>query len=703
MSTLKDSSISAATVGGAPAQTMLPNTCGEETDLPGVPRVGCVAVVSYKPHTLHGFSACVVGMADGIAILGPDLTQRRYGRHCLLTRLLWRPATPLEGGSAAPPQNGTSILPHTKGSCASIVAITACLVAGEDGNEAHGAQETDEDDMIAIVVAWSDATLQHHVTVLKAQLRYILAPSSAGNAGNSGGHGQAELVQVVAHDALPLRPTQSVLRLFYHHAMAAFKDKSVPHHVVMCSVYSPLSRTTLPVGHLGQPDTGANSSSAPANTVMKQSHLTVGSSAAAPELGGTSAASRRRGELLFLALSPRYVRGASEATGADPPSLSNVSPKCSIELSAKPCTAKDVAPWLWQFQPHGVICAFAVQSTTTSVIAAAGTTDGRVYLLGQTSQRMVLRVSGPVADVVFVHTKRTNSRSRTRNVVVDGLLDDTMEEDTLRNGSFLSQTDEFALHEGLDFDALVILDSSGHLLVMRAVNSGAAITESVADIPQVITLVNGQQPTPAAVNPSITNLEDAPINSKNFQDLSTLRHLFSRRRPPLPQMHPQQQQQRKTGRSHSSPVIPPLASSSLSTSPVNQSFTNGATGAEETSIAGHILSRGLLCVTCVYNAKGSAELLVSTMGQVVVSVPFSPTDGCFRIAGFTITPAPMFYVGFVEFFADGSPTLVMAGLKNVLVASCPQSTVRDRAQLLLRLLDMKEREQQNAKTSGVDG
>lgn len=695
---------------------MLPSTCGEETDLPGVPRVGCVAVISYKPHSLHGFSACVVGMADGIAILGPDLTQRRYGCHRLLTRLLWRPVAPLEGGggrsnataregeSAAVSCSGTVILPHTNGSCASIVAVTACLVAGEDGNGAHAAQEISKDDTIAIVVAWSDATLQHHITVLMAQLRCILAPSSARSVGSGGGHAEAELVHVVAHDALPLCPMQSVLRLFYHPSMAVSKNKTAPNHVVMCSVYSPLGSTTLSAGHFGQSDAGAGTNSTPASTVVKQSHPTVGSGAAAAELGGTSAAAsaRRRGELLFLTVSACHVRGAAEATAAASPSVGSACANCCIQVRAEPSATKDVAPWLLQFQPDRVICAFAVQSTTTSVIAAAGTTDGRVYLLGLTSQRLVLRVSGPVADVMFVQTKRANERSQTRNAVVDALLDDAMEEDTLKNGSFLSHADEFARHDGMDCAALVILDSAGHLLVLRAVNSGAATTQSVADIPQVITLANGQQSTFTAVNSPMASLEGAPISSKNFHDLSTLHHFFSRRHLPLSQLQ-QQQQQRKMGWSDPSPANPPHASSSLATSPVNQSFSNGATGAEETTIAGHILSRGLLCVTCVYNAKGGAELVVSTMGQVVVSVPFSPTDGCFRIAGFTITPTPMFYVGFVDFFADGNPTVVMAGLKNVLVASRPQSTIRDRVELLLRLLDKKEREHQNAERGRVDG
>ncbi|KAG5466504.1 hypothetical protein LSCM4_01655 [Leishmania orientalis] len=689
---------------------MLPSTCGEETDLPGVPRVGCVTAISYKPHSLHGFSACVVGTADGVAILGPDLTQRRYGRQCILTRHLWRPAALLNGGErplntitpqderTAPPRNGAAKLLHTKGICASIVAVTACLVGGVDGNGANVAQATGEDDTIAIVVAWSDAALQHHITVLTAQLRRILTPSSS----ESSRHVEAGLVQVVAHDALSLYPTQSVLRLFYHPAMAASRNEAAAHHVVMCSVYSSWGSATPSTGYFGQPDTGASPSTAPGSSVVKPSPPTVGGAGAA-EVPPCSAA-RRRGELLFLTMTTYHAnRDADEATAACSASLSSACSHSCMRIRAGPSADEDVAPWLLPFQPGRVVCAFAVQSATTSVIAAAGTIDGRVYLLGLTSHRLVRRVSGPVADAVFVRTKPAKARCRTRNVVVDSLLHDTVEEDPLKNDSFSTLSDDVARSDGSDSAALVILESAGHLLVLRAVNSGAVITQSVADIPQVITLANGPQQALTFVSPSMASLEEgAHMHSKNFVDLGSLRQFFGRRRPPLPQ--PQhQQQQRKPGRSESSPPNLLLAPSSLTTSPVNQSFANGPAGGEETTIAGHILSRGLLCVACVYNAKGGAELVVSTMGQVVVSVPFSPTDGCFRIAGLTVTPAPMFYVGFVDFFAGGNPTLVMAGLKNVLVANHPQSTIRERALLLLRLLSKKEGESRNAEDDGEEG
>ncbi|KAG5492872.1 hypothetical protein JKF63_01452 [Porcisia hertigi] len=716
MTTVKDLANSAVAAEIASAQKVLPSTCGEETGLSGVPRVGCVAAITYQPQSLHGFSACVVGLADGIAIIGPDLIQRRYGHHRLLTRQLWRPVTPLKGGGkgpkapthesrpAAPSSNGTTMPSPTKGSSAHIVAVTACLVAGADVNATDLAQSTAEDDTIAIVVAWSDATLQHHVAVLMARLRCVLTPSPAARDCHSNDQVEAGLVQVVAHDALPLCPTQSVLRLFYHPAMATCQNKTTPHHVVMCSVYSPWGSTTPSPGHLGQSDSGTSTTNAPVSAIVKKPHPAVGSGAAAAERDGASAAAAalatttawRRGELLYLTVSACCDDAAdNESVTTASANLGSTSPNCRLRVRAGPSESADVAPWLTQFQPGRVICAFAVQSATTSVIAAAGTIDGRVYLLGLTSWRLVRRVSGPVADAIFVRTKPARTQSRPRNAVVDSLLDDAAEGDAHKNGSFFIQTDEeFARHDESSFSALVILDSAGHLLVQRAVNSGASITQSVADIPQVVTLATEQPQKLTFVNTSMASLEEAThISPKSFLDLSSLRHFFGRRRPP-----PLSQQHRNLSRSDPCPANPPLASSSLATSPVNQSFSIGNTSVEDTNIAGHILSRGLLCVTCIDNPKSGAELIVSTMGQAVVSVPFSPTDGCFRIAGFTVTPAPMFYVGFVDFFADGNPTLVMAGLKNVLVARRPHLTIRDRAQLLMRLLTKKERELQNAES-----
>ncbi|KAK7200885.1 hypothetical protein NESM_000147300 [Novymonas esmeraldas] len=686
--------------------TALPSTCGEETDLPGVPRVGCVAAISYKPHTLHGFSACVVGTADGVALLGPDLARRRHGHHCLLTRHLWRPVTPADasGRRRGAPDNagvqstssgsGVHAMAHTEASCASIVAVTACLVS-----EADSGGGGVEDDTVAIVVAWSDAALQHRVTVLSVHLRCALTPSVPATAGAV----DAGLAHVVAHDVLPLHPTQSVLRLFHHHDMAAPSHGQASHHVVMCSIYSPWNATAPSAGLYSHSDATTGASGASASAAAKKSHTAVGGGGGGG--GGGEAVARRRGELLFLTLSCEATTNDGGAAAASSvASHARDGGGCtsrSLRMRAGRSAESEVAPWLLQFRPDRVICAFAVQSIATSVIAAAGTIDGRVYLLGPTSQRLVRRVGGPVADAMFVRTKAARAPSQSRHIVVDSLLADAVEEDTLKNGSFTSQADEeYARRDRSDFAALVVLDSSGHLLVLRAVNSGAIITQSVADIPQMITLANGQQQTLTFVNASMASLEEAAqVSSRNFLDLSSLRHFFRRRRPPLPHPPPPHPPPRRMmGHSNPSTANPPLSTSSLTTSPINQSFTHSA---DEATLVGHILSRGLLCVACITNTKGCPELVVSTMGQVVVSVPFSPLDGCFHIAGFTVTPAPMFYVNFVDFFADGNPTLVMAGLKNVLVASRPQPNIRDRALLLLRLLNKKERELHDVVSDGV--
>ncbi|KPA86557.1 hypothetical protein ABB37_00694 [Leptomonas pyrrhocoris] len=735
MTTAKDS----ASATAAPAiPTMLPTTCGEETDLPGVPRVGCVAAVSYKPDALFGFAASIIATADSVAILGPDLDQRRYGRHCLFTRHLWRPASLVESAAAggqsvvaagsasisSPPSSPLTaattarMLSHADGSGVNIIALTACSLSPSlplpptdtsSNRTTHQEQQRQKksavSDAVAVAVAWADVAMQHHVAVLVLHLKHVLSPSWAGEADGS-------LVRVVAHDALPLPPAQSVLRLFYHPAMTAppsqaatdAAEVSAPSkHVMMCSLFS--SWTGFSVA--GQPSHadsntnnagGAGPSGGTVGNVVKKSNVAVlngtggggaaespTSSASPGKTTATAANPRRLGQLRFITVS---VAVSHNATAPDTDGDE------ALTVTATPSSLSDVAPWLLAFQVDRVVCAFTVQSASTRVIAAAGTTDGRVFLLGPTSHRLVRRVSGPVADMTFVRTRPSKADTASRNAVVDEIIEDAVSEDALKNVSFTSAADaEFARRDESAFVALVVLDSAGHLLVLRAVNSGAAITQTVPDLPQIITLANGQKQTLTFVSPSMANLEEAPqVSSKNFLDLSSLRHFIGRSRAAPP---------RKAGRS-TSPSNAPLASSSLTATPVNQSFA--ASSEDEPILSGHILSRGLLCVANIESGKGGSELVVSTMGQVIVSVPFNPTEGCFRIAGFTVTPAPMFYVGFVDFFADGNPTLVMAGLKNVLVASRPPSTLRERAQLLLRLLSKKELERRHSDSDdGVEG
>lgn len=709
--------------------TMLPTTCGEETDLPGVPRVGCVATVSCTPLSLHGFSASIIATADSVAILGPDLDQRRRGRHCLFTRHLWRPTSLVEAASSghgvvltrsvslsSSPSSpltaaaAAGMLSHTDGSCVNVIALTACPLSPPvhsscDDKSLH----TKMDDAVAVVVAWADMALQHHVTVLILHLRRVLSPSWAG-------YGNGALVRLAAQDALPLPPSYSLLRLFYHPAMTAPVDgvgddgtkgpTPFSKHVILCSLYAPWSASSSG-GQSTRASTGVSvsgSSGGAAGTSLKKASaasLSSGGGGGAasdrtttngsPKTTATTAAAvaaanpRRRGQLRFLTISAADTQAAS------------LDEHDAAVVTANPSAPSDVAPWLRAFQVDRVVCAFTVQAAAvaTRVIAAAGTTDGRVFVLGPSSHRLVRRVSGPVADAVFVRTTPAKAEAAARNAVVDEILSDAVAEDVLKNGSFTSAAEaETARRDESEFTALVILDGAGHLLVLRAVNSGAPITQAVPDLPQIITLANGQKQTLTFVSPSLTNLdEEAQISSKNFLDLSSLRHFIGRRRVAPPR--------RVVG--GTSPGTASLAHSSLTATPVNSSFAIGAGSADEPALSGHILSRGLLCVTNIEGGKGGSELVVSTMGQVVVSVPFSPTEGCFRIAGFTVTPAPMFYVGFVDFFADGKPTLVMAGLKNVLVASRPQSTIRERAQLLLRLLSKKERERGESDSSDDDG
>lgn len=669
--------------------TLLPSTSGEETSLPGVSRVGCVASVVYREHQAEGMTACVLASPDRVSILGPDLEQRQLGRQKLLSRQLWRPCVidsdPAVGDRSTSRPNGGGALPTSsrpERSAATIIALSAFLLfplENECGTRARGTSDNN-DDAVATVVAWVDTTARSHITVLTFSLRTALTASQPE---------ASTLVSIVALDALLLPPTKSILRLFYHPAMTAETTGEIGgltdsqptiSHVLTCAVYttSPFS-STAEEAYSDITSAGAveASTAAASNAAKKTSAATVTPSISrySGVQSSVEHASRevrrvvqRRGELQYITV---RVKMTSDGFAA------------SWKASAGPATEAEVAPWLLPLNINRIVCAMVVQSSSTAVIAAVGTTDGRVFTVGSNSQRLVRRVKGPVADLIFARTTPIKAESNLRASVVDEFVVEA-EAIQMKNGSFAGQyATEMQRRCDDDFSALVVLDSAGQLLILRAINSGAPITQSVLDVPQVITLQNREKQTLIFVDNQHRSTEEAPVSSRNFLDLNSLRHFFQRRRANT--------RRRAPHRSDTPPMQHyPASSSSLSPTPVNDSLIGNSS--DEGILSGHILSRGLLCVTSTIGESGIAELVVSTMGQVVVSVPFDPNEGCFRIAGFTVTPAPMYYVGFVDFFGNGSPALVCASLQSVLVASSTQSVIKDRADLLLKLLRKKQSE-----------
>lgn len=806
--------------------SVLPATCGEATDLPGVPGVGCVASVTYLPDSPDGFAACVTSSQDAVYVLGPNLDTCQR-QQLLTTRQVWRPPAMdnirgQRGGEPILPSSLGGPSPAAEYTGASVLALTAFLLHPDATRKAVSSTGGSSGnllplDTLGVVVAWGDGLGVHHVSFLAFSLSDALRPSVP-----------ASLLRCSCQlDALPLAPSQRVLRLFYHPAMAnptaeppprasvstagtvadteetkqqqeavaSVEFNRVFRHVVLCSSYTyakPLlgteAGTDMGGGVIGTADqrvapqvtsnpTGttatATSGLDTANTMSRaMSQRTVGkllhlviriqepaqtTSATASNASSVtvelSTPEWRNGSFLdcssssSLVLLPAVFRGggggggeshtsftSAFSIGPPPPPLSALRDGEKKRKSATATTpnnsivggssASDVAPWLARFQTDRVISVFAVQDGADGctggeadgvAVAAAGSLDGRVFVVTATGDRVVRRLVGPIADLTFVSTRTAPVNAHVRCSVVDELVEEAMQQQL--KGSDLSTSPAECIasssvlggagSSGADIAmALVVLDSVGRVVILRGINSATPTTQSVADIPQVITLAERHQSTLTFVDLPRPGLPPhPPVSSKSFLDLSSLRQFFhrritvSRRDGAVPHSG--------AGSGSAGLGLPPRregsgevgamtggtrSGGSLVATPANDSLASRGGGDRQEdahSMTGHVLSRGLLCVTSIEAARGRPELVVSTMGQAVVALPFDPVEGNFVITGFTVTPTPMHYVGFVDFFGCGTADLVMAGLQSVLVARRPRSSLREKALLVMRLLSRR--------------
>ncbi|CCW68951.1 unnamed protein product [Phytomonas sp. Hart1] len=90
------------------------------------------------------------------------------------------------------------------------------------------------------------------------------------------------------------------------------------------------------------------------------------------------------------------------------------------------------------------------------------------------------------------------------------------------------------------------------------------------------------------------------------------------------------------------------------------------------------------------------------MGHALVSLAFHAAEDRFVIADRRLTSAPMFFVGFVDFFMTGCPYLVMASRTSVLVARRSRAGLKERAAMLLRLLRARGLWSPRAKTASPE-
>ncbi|CCW61362.1 unnamed protein product [Phytomonas sp. EM1] len=203
--------------------------------------------------------------------------------------------------------------------------------------------------------------------------------------------------------------------------------------------------------------------------------------------------------------------------------------------------------------------------------------------------------------------------------------------------------------------ALAVLNSVGSVVILRALQSELPLVQMVPDL----------LPMSPVMNTSMGSFADT--------------HLMRSFRMPKNDGAPSSGTQ--------PPGYPPTTSNAVS-SPSVRNFAD-LFGNTEEMMVGHVLSRGLLCITQLEGDYGTVELVVSTMGHLIVSIAFNATENRFFIADTMITPAAMYFVGFVDFFATGCADLVMASHSTVLVARRSRAALQEKASLLLRLLQAR--------------
>ncbi|RNF19248.1 uncharacterized protein Tco025E_04202 [Trypanosoma conorhini] len=568
--------------------TSLPPTCGEVTEIPGTPSVGCVAVLQYGMGNIAGFSCCVIAAKEEVYLLGPDLSMRDGS---LTSVRLWRPY--MEAKMAR---------------VNSLVAFLLCPAAQEARTISHGQKDCAQADEACAVVAWEDddGQQQHLTALFFPLLRALTAPKNAP-------------VKSFETSFLHERNQQRVLRLFYHPLFVNGSCKGK--HVVLCSGYD--------------------------ESVRKDACLTP---------------SEERHRHILTPGDPRGVLpGMLSFLLCNAVAENNV---CGWDVVWTTKAPAWVAPWMVQLPSDGVVCALAVQQEGSSVVAAAGTTNGRVHLLHADGNHVSHRFGGPIADLAFVNTLCNKAEERYRIGAVTELL---QRQETRTSLELKNTSDADA-----EVDAptcLVLLDSLGRVIVLRDFTGGKKSVQVVPDVQQFITLAEQRAPCPSSgsfATEATAGGRRVTVSSKRFFDISSLRLVFNRRKP----------KEEVQGELHENMADPAFVQERDAGSPPER---------ESGVIAGHILSRGLLSLASLPGPRSCAELVVSTMGQSIVSIPFDQNEGTFSIAGFIEAPEAMFFIGFVDFFNTGVTEMVMAGMHHVLVARRSRHQQKAKAALLLRL------------------
>nr|CCC92979.1 conserved hypothetical protein [Trypanosoma congolense IL3000] len=327
--------------------------------------------------------------------------------------------------------------------------------------------------------------------------------------------------------------------------------------------------------------------------------------------------------------------------------------------------------WMAHQPCGGVVSAIVVREcreAATYAMVAMGTTRGRLHLLYSDKSNVMRHSKGPIADLAFCENS-------------DAMYTDW--DDAALKQLIRCRLGSAAASAGSNSEAkcnetpamnLVVLDSLGYVMVVRDVDGGGSVVQMVSDIQQFIALSWRRLPCDDRFNNSSLDVrsrsvETAPClttsSPTNSSELLTQRLVFYRRR----------------------------CSSHLAADTTGNTSHTSPNGLGTCAIApggpGQIFSAGLLHMTRVPGPLGRVELVISTMGQLIVFLPWRAEQDSFCISGCIRAVEPMFFVHFVDFFNTGVADLVMGGMHYVLLARRSRSEQCRKAAELMRLLGME--------------
>ncbi|KAG8348272.1 hypothetical protein ERJ75_001740000 [Trypanosoma vivax] len=323
-----------------------------------------------------------------------------------------------------------------------------------------------------------------------------------------------------------------------------------------------------------------------------------------------------------------------------------------------------IAPWLEDLPCSGVVCAIALRRNSESALVsvAVGLTNGYLVFLRGNGTKVTHRFNGPIADIVFVDACGLESKANhgLQNIQGVEMLPRGLQELLSGNQRVLECS-----NVGGPATSLVVAESLGRIIIIQNLDGEKPVLHVVADIQRYVSLS-----IPSALNTT------SKVRCNSSEDVKSLNHRpvilktpvnFAAHCTPLHRMRCEP----KGAEQKSDSLIPFAREPHVSGMHCNP---------------GPILAEGLLCMARVPNDVGNIEFLVSTMGHPIVSVVWNSGCGAFTISGYLLAPEPMFFVGFVDFFNTGVAEVVMAGMRQVVVARRSRRLQSARASLLLRVL-----------------